>query len=79
MSFNKTLADVTLALRPKELESDSGKMLKVKDPEPFDGSNPQKLKSFLQKINYALSYLTGTTREWFEPDILNLNVEALPA
>ncbi|KAJ3765363.1 hypothetical protein FB446DRAFT_832080 [Lentinula raphanica] len=95
MSFNDTLADFTSALRPKESESDSEKM-KVKDPEPFDGSNPRKLKSFLvslslvfidrpnyftdqRKINYALSYLTGAAREWFELDILDLNVEALPA
>ncbi|KAJ3837464.1 hypothetical protein F5878DRAFT_726051 [Lentinula raphanica] len=46
MSFNDTLADFTLALRPKESGLDSGKT-KVKDPEPFDGSNPRKLKSFL--------------------------------
>ncbi|KAJ3831450.1 hypothetical protein F5878DRAFT_675117, partial [Lentinula raphanica] len=95
MSFNDTLADFTLALHLKESELDSGKT-KVKDPEPFDGSNPRKLKSFLvslslvfidrpnyftdqRKINYTLSYLTGAAREWFEPDILDPNVEALPA
>ncbi|KAJ3738097.1 hypothetical protein EV360DRAFT_90835, partial [Lentinula raphanica] len=95
MSFNDTLAYFTSALCLKESELDSGKT-KVKDPEPFDGSNPRKLKSFLVslslvfidrpnyftdqwKINYALSYLTGAAREWFEPDILDPNVEALPA
>ena len=75
--------------------SDSGKT-KVKDPEPFDGSDPRKLKTFLvslslvfidrpnyfteqRKVNYTLSYLTSSAREWFEPDILDPNLNALPA
>ncbi|KAJ3963688.1 hypothetical protein EV361DRAFT_985189, partial [Lentinula raphanica] len=32
-----------------------------------------------RKINSSLSYLTGAACEWFEPDILDLNLEALPA
>lgn len=32
-----------------------------------------------KKINYALSYLSGSTREWFEPDILDPNMLNMPA
>ncbi|KAJ4470228.1 hypothetical protein J3R30DRAFT_3238672, partial [Lentinula aciculospora] len=31
-----------------------------------------------RKIAYALSYLSGSAREWFEPDILDPNAVTLP-
>ncbi|KAJ3792606.1 hypothetical protein GGU11DRAFT_749820 [Lentinula aff. detonsa] len=31
-----------------------------------------------QKINYTISYLSGMAREWFEPDILNPDITAMP-
>ncbi|KAJ4469899.1 hypothetical protein J3R30DRAFT_3712710 [Lentinula aciculospora] len=31
-----------------------------------------------KKINYMLSYLGGSAKEWFEPDILDLNLSAMP-
>ncbi len=31
------------------------------------------------KVNYAISFLSGTTLDWFEPDILRLNPLNLPA
>ncbi|GAW06829.1 retrotransposon nucleocapsid protein [Lentinula edodes] len=54
---------------------------KVKEPEVFDGSDPQKLKTFFvnlalvfndrpkyftnqRKVNYTLSYLSGSAKEW---------------
>lgn len=61
---------------------------KVREPDPFNGSDPSKLRGFLislnlnfqdrpaafvsqfSKINYAISYLTGTALGWFEPEIL---------
>ena len=32
-----------------------------------------------QKISYTLSYLGGSAREWFEPDVLDPNGAAMPA
>ncbi|KAE9409068.1 hypothetical protein BT96DRAFT_807226 [Gymnopus androsaceus JB14] len=32
-----------------------------------------------QKINYTLSYLGSAVKEWFEPDILNPDLSAIPA
>ena len=67
----------------------------MKDPDVFNGSEPQKLWTFLtslsfvfldhpnyftdnKKINYTLSYLSGSIRKWFELDILNLDLINLP-
>ncbi len=69
---------------------------KVKEPDTFDGSNPQKLKAFIvslqlnfndrptafaadvSKVNYTISFLSSTTLNWFEPDILCPNPRNLP-
>ncbi len=66
---------------------------KVKEPDTFDGSDPQKLKAFIvslqlnfndrptafavdaNKVNYTISFLSGTTLDWFEPDILRPNLQ----
>ena len=31
-----------------------------------------------RKIHYALSYLSGMAKEWFEPDILDPDINAMP-
>ncbi|SJL06592.1 uncharacterized protein ARMOST_09934 [Armillaria ostoyae] len=69
----------------------------IKEPDTFDGSDPQKLKAFIvslqlnfndrpmafttdaSKVNYAISFLSGTALDWFEPDILCPNLWNPPA
>ena len=67
------------ANRPKAVK------IPIKDPEPYDGSSPDKLRNFIfqcnlvfrgrkasfptedSKVFYAISYLSGTALEYFEP------------
>jgi hypothetical protein len=67
------------------MKSDTGKL---REPEPFTGKDPKKLKAFIfqcqlyfwnldfdsdsRKVTFALSYLWNVAQEWFEPGISRL-------
>jgi hypothetical protein len=69
-----------------KMKSDAGKL---REPEPFTGKDPKKLKAFIfqcqlyfqnsdfdsdsKKVTFALSYLRDIAQEWFEPGISRLN------
>jgi hypothetical protein len=64
------------------MKSDAGKF---REPEPFTGKDPKKLKAFIfqcqlyfcnsdfdsdsKKVTFALLYLRDVAQEWFEPSI----------
>jgi Retrotransposon gag protein len=66
---------------------------KLREPEPFTGKDPKKLKAFIfqcqlyfcnsdfdsdsKKVTFALSYLWDVAQEWFEPRISGLTNEPL--
>jgi Retrotransposon gag protein len=68
-----------------KMKSDAGKL---REPEPFTGKDPKKLKAFIfqcqlyfrnsdfdsdsKKVTFALSYLWDVAQEWFEPRISGL-------
>jgi Retrotransposon gag protein len=70
------------------MKSDAGKL---REPEPFTGKDPKKLKAFIfqcqlyfcnsdfdsdsKKVTFALSYLRDVAQEWFEPGISGLTNE----
>jgi Retrotransposon gag protein len=70
------------------MKSDTGKL---REPKPFTGKDPKKLKAFIfqcqlyfhnsdfdsdsKKVTFALSYLRDVTQEWFEPRISGLTDE----
>jgi Retrotransposon gag protein len=70
------------------MKSDAGKL---REPEPFTGKDPKKLKAFVfqcqlyfrnsdfdsdsKKVTFALSYLQDVAQEWFEPRISGLTNE----
>jgi Retrotransposon gag protein len=70
------------------MKSDAGKL---REPEPFTGKDPKKLKAFIfqcqlyfrnsdfnsdsKKVTFALSYLRDVAQEWFEPGISGLTDE----
>jgi Retrotransposon gag protein len=72
------------------MKSDAGKL---REPEPFTGKDPKKLKAFIfqcqlyfhnsdfdsdsKKVTFALSYLRDVAQEWFEPRISGLTDEPL--
>jgi hypothetical protein len=71
-----------------KMKSDAGKL---REPEPFTGKDPKKLKAFIfqcqlyfhnsdfdsdsKKVTFALSYLWDVAQEWFEPGISGLTDE----
>jgi hypothetical protein len=71
-----------------KIKSDAGKL---REPEPFTGKDPKKLKAFIfqcqlyfrnsdfdsdfKKVTFALSYLRDVAQEWFEPGISRLTDE----
>jgi Retrotransposon gag protein len=71
-----------------KMKSDAGKL---REPEPFTGKDPKKLKAFIlqcqlyfrnldfdsdsKKVTFALSYLRDVAQEWFEPGISGLTDE----
>jgi Retrotransposon gag protein len=71
-----------------KMKSDAGKL---REPEPFTGKDPKKLKAFIfqcqlyfrnsdfdsdfKKVTFALSYLWDVAQEWFEPGISGLTNE----
>jgi Retrotransposon gag protein len=73
-----------------KMKSDTGKL---REPEPFTGKDPKKLKAFIfqcqlyfrnsdfdsdsKKVIFALSYLWDVAQEWFEPGISGLTDEPL--
>jgi Retrotransposon gag protein len=76
--------------KPGKMKSDTGKL---REPEPFTGKDPKKLKAFIfqcqlyfrnsdfdsdsKKVTFALSYLQDVAQEWFEPGISGLADEPL--
>ncbi|KAJ3926424.1 MAG: hypothetical protein NXY57DRAFT_1113127 [Lentinula lateritia] len=76
----ETLGTVLATLgRPSDRSESKSK---VKEPEVFDGSDPRKLKMFfinLALVDYTLSYLSESAKEWFVPDILDPDLNSLPA
>jgi Retrotransposon gag protein len=68
-----------------KMKSDAGKL---REPEPFTGKDPKKLKAFIfqcqlyfrnsdfnsdsKKVTFALSYHRDAAQEWFEPGISRL-------
>jgi hypothetical protein len=73
-----------------KMKSDAGKL---REPEPFTGKDPKKLKAFIiqcqlyfhnpdfdsdsKKVTFVLSYLRDVAQEWFEPGISGLTDEPL--
>jgi hypothetical protein len=73
-----------------KMKSDAGKL---REPEPFTGKDPKKLKAFIfqcqlyfcnsdfdsdsKKVTFALSYLRDVAQEWFKPGISRLTDEPL--
>jgi hypothetical protein len=71
-----------------KMKSDAGKL---REPEPFTGKDPKKLKAFIfqcqlyfrnsdldsdsKKVTFALSYLQDVAQEWFKPGISGLTDE----
>jgi Retrotransposon gag protein len=71
-----------------KMKSDAGKL---REPEPFTGKDPKKLKAFIfqcqlyfhnsdfdsdsKKVTFALSYFRDVAQEWFEPSISGLTDE----
>jgi Retrotransposon gag protein len=71
-----------------KMKSDAGKL---REPDPFTGKDPKKLKAFIfqcqlyfrnsdfdsdsKKVTFALSYLRDVAQEWFEPGISGLTDE----
>jgi hypothetical protein len=72
------------------MKSDAGKL---REPKPFTGKNPKKLKAFIfpsqlyfrnshfnsnsRKVTFALPYLQDAAQEWFEPGISGLTDKPL--
>jgi hypothetical protein len=91
---NANAHQATPAPRPSTAPT-SRSRVKLRDPDPYDGSDPSKLRPFLSqcklvfrtrpedyrhdsiKINYAVSWLTGTAQRWYEPT-LDLDEFELP-
>jgi Domain of unknown function (DUF4939) len=73
-----------------KIKLDAGKL---REPEPFTGKDPKKLKAFIfqcqlylhnpdfdsdsKKVTFALSYIRDVAQEWFEPSISGLTNEPL--
>jgi Retrotransposon gag protein len=83
--------DLVLAIKKlSKMKSDAGKL---REPEPFTGKDPKKLKAFIfqcqlyfrnldfdsnsKKVTFALSYLWDVAQEWFEPGISGRTDEPL--
>jgi Retrotransposon gag protein len=81
--------DLVKAIRKLgKMKSDAGKL---REPKPFTGKDPKKLKAFIfqcqlyfqnldfdsdsKKVIFALSYLWDVAQEWFEPGIYGLTNE----
>ncbi|KIJ25983.1 hypothetical protein M422DRAFT_272995 [Sphaerobolus stellatus SS14] len=64
---------LTLAIIAKHVVDKDGGNIKVRVPDTFNGSDPDKLQAFRSEANqvtFAISYLCGTLLDHFEPYIL---------
>ncbi|KAJ3925753.1 MAG: hypothetical protein NXY57DRAFT_967322 [Lentinula lateritia] len=53
---------------------------KVKEPEVFDSSDPQKLKTFFVNLSLVFNDCpNGSAKKWSVPDILDPDLDSLPA